>query len=90
VAPSATVSADFRLQTITLKDGRVLSGVVASENDSARTIRLLNEEVTVPRDEIISQKLEAVSIMPAGLLSVLSFEQKRDLIAYLMHPQQVK
>jgi len=89
VDPSAVMSADFRMTTLELEDGRLLSGVIAAETDRTVTLRLLNEEVTVAKEEIVSRKVAPVSMMPEGLLQTLRPEQARDLIAYLMHPRQV-
>jgi putative membrane-bound dehydrogenase-like protein len=89
VDPSAVVSADYCLNIITLKDGRVLGGIIAAQTERTLTVRLLTEETTVEKKEIVKQEASPVSMMPDGLLSALSREQVRDLIAYLMHPVQV-
>jgi putative membrane-bound dehydrogenase-like protein len=89
VDPSAVVSADYRMTVLTLKDGRVLSGVVAAQNDRTLTLRLLTEETTVEKSEIAKQETSPASMMPEGLLLALQPDQVRDLIAYLMHPTQV-
>lgn len=87
--PSGVVSADYRMSMVTLKDGRVLSGVVARQDDRTLTLRLMTEETTVEKAEIAKQDTSPVSMMPEGLLTALQPEQVRDLIAYLMHPSQV-
>lgn len=89
VDPSAVVSADYLMSVVTLKDGRVISGVVAAQNQRTLTLRMLTEETTVERTEIEKQVVSPVSMMPEGLLPALQPEQVRDLIAYLMHPSQV-
>lgn len=89
VDPSAVVSADFRMQVISLKDGRSLSGMVKEQNDRTLTLRQLNEEVTVEKSVITKQESPPVSMMPEGLLLALPDDMRRDLIAYLMHPSQV-
>ena len=83
------VSPDYRMSLLTMKDGRVLTGVVASQNDRTITLRTLTETLTLDRSEIEKQEISAVSMMPDGLLQALTAEQVRDLIAYLMHPTQV-
>jgi putative heme-binding domain-containing protein len=89
VDPSAVVSADYCLSIITLADGRVLSGIIVAQTERTLTVRLLTEETTVEKKEIVKQEASPVSMMPDGLLPALSREQVRDLIAYLMHPVQV-
>ena len=87
--PSAVVSADYRMTILTLDDGRVLTGVVASETDRAVILRQATEEITVAKDEIEKREVSPLSMMPEGLLTALSDDQVRDLIAYLKHPVQV-
>ncbi len=87
--PSGVVSADYRMSVLTLKDGRVLSGVIAEKNDRTLTLRTLAETMTVDLSEIAKKETSSLSMMPEGLLLALQPAQVRDLIAYLMHPVQV-
>lgn len=89
VDPSGVVSADYRMSILTLKDGRLLSGVVTRQDERTLTLRLMTDETTVEKSEIAKQEASPVSMMPEGLLTALQPEQIRDLIAYLMHPVQV-
>jgi putative heme-binding domain-containing protein len=88
--PSGVVSADFRMSLLTLKDGRSLSGVIAESNARTLTLRTLTEALTLDRSEITKTETSPMSMMPEGLLLAFQPEQIRDLIAYLMHPVQVK
>ncbi|HRJ08182.1 MAG TPA: c-type cytochrome [Prosthecobacter sp.] len=87
--PSAVVSADYRMSVLTLKDGRILSGVIAEKNERTVTLRTLTESLTLDRAEITKTETSPMSMMPEGLLLALQADQVRDLIAYLMHPVQV-
>ncbi len=87
--PSAEVSADYRMSLLTLKDERVLSGVIASETDRTLTLRQLTEEMTVEKEQIAKRETSPYSMMPEGLLLALQPDQIRDLAAYLMNPVQV-
>jgi putative membrane-bound dehydrogenase-like protein len=87
--PGAVVTADFRLNVVTLKDGRVLNGMISAKTDRTLTLKTMTEPVTVERTEIVKQDEMTQSMMPEGLLQAFSPEQVRDLIAYLMHPVQV-
>lgn len=89
VDPSAVVTADFRLTVVKLKDGRTLSGFVAARSPQTLTLRGIGESHTLERAEIASTEVSPQSLMPEGLLETLSAEQRRDLIAYLMHAGQV-
>ncbi len=88
--PSGVVSADFRMSLITLKDGRILSGVIASQDARTLTLRQLTGETTLEKTGIAKQETSPMSMMPEGLLLAFQPDQIRDLIAYLMHPVQVK
>ena len=87
--PNAVVSADYQMSILTLKDGRVLTGVVAGETDKAVELRQTEGSVAIGKDEIEKREVSPVSMMPEGLLLAFEEEQVRDLIAYLMHPVQV-
>jgi len=89
VDPGAVVNADMRLNVVTLKDGRVLNGMIAAKTDRTLTLKTATEPVTVERAEIVKQEELPMSLMPEGLLLAFSEAQVRDLIAYLMHPVQV-
>ncbi len=84
VDPSAVVPADFRMAIANLKDGRVLSGILAAQTDRTVTLRLLTETTTVERAAITKLEESPLSMMPEGLLDVLPDPTLGDLIAYLM------
>lgn len=87
--PSGVVSADYRVSIVTLKDGRVLSGVISASNDRTLTLRTLAESTTLDKAEIVKTETSPLSMMPEGLLLALPPESVKDLIGYLMHPSQV-
>ncbi len=89
VDPGAVVPADYRMAIVSLKDGRVLNGVMRDRNGRTVTVQSQTEEVTVEETDITSLEQPEQSLMPDGLLEGLSSEQARDLVAYLMHSQQV-
>jgi putative heme-binding domain-containing protein len=88
--PSGVVSADYRMSLLTLKDGRVLSGVITGTTNKTLSLRTLTEPLTLDRSEITKTETSPMSMMPEGLLLAFQPDQIRDLIAYLMHPVQVK
>lgn len=89
VDPSAVVSADYRITTITLKDGRIISGTIGAKTDRTLTLKSPVGDTTVETSAIEKQETTAVSMMPEGLLTAFQPDQVRDLIAYLMHQGQV-
>ena len=89
IDPSATVSADFRMMVVAMRDGRVLNGLVKAESPRTVTLQTQTEPVVLDRSEIESLRLSPSSLMPDGLLDTLSKAEVGDLIAYLAHPTQV-
>jgi putative heme-binding domain-containing protein len=87
--PSAVVTADFRMSVVTLKDGRVLNGVIKAKTDRTLTVQAMTERVTVERAEVSALQESNLSLMPEGLLEAMTPTQVRDLIAYLMNRSQV-
>jgi putative membrane-bound dehydrogenase-like protein len=87
--PGAVVPADYRMTMLTLEDGRVLTGVVASRDERTLSLRTLAGTVPIDLAEVVKTDLSPVSMMPEGLLQGLDDDQVRDLLAYLMHPVQV-
>ena len=89
IDPGAQVAADFRLNLVTLNDGRVVSGFIRSRNERTLTIQTLTGEMVLELSEISKEEELPVSMMPEGLIAAFSPDQIRDLFAYLMHPGQV-
>ncbi len=89
VDPSAVVSAEYRNSNVTLKDGRVLAGLMTTRTQRTLSLRTVTEEQTVELSEVVKEDVSPLSMMPEGLLRALQPEQVRDLLAYLMHPVQV-
>ena len=77
------------LTAITLKDGRVLNGLVRNANERTVTVISPAEQPTLERRAVESINLAEQSMMPEGLVDGLKPDELRDLIAYLMHPRQV-
>ena len=89
VDPSAVVAAEYRMTIFEMKDGRVLNGVIREKTDRTITLQSQTERATFERREIEAMAESSASMMPEGLLESLTANQRRDLIAYLMHPAQV-
>jgi putative heme-binding domain-containing protein len=89
VDPGAVVSKDFQMTVLGLADGRVVSGIVTSENDASIAIQTAQAKVTIPRSDVLERRQSTDSLMPEGLLQTLTPQQIRDLVAYLMSDAQV-
>jgi putative heme-binding domain-containing protein len=90
VDPSAVVNKDFRMSVLRMADGRILNGLVMSQDDERVVVQTAKEKLTLMRNEIDEIKLTTLSPMPEGILQPLKEEQVRDLVAYLMSPSQVE
>ena len=82
--PSAVVPPEYRLSTITMKDLRVLSGVIKSRTEKALTLQTPVEPLTLATEDVMSITTSERSLMPDGMLDALKETQIRDLIAFLM------
>jgi putative membrane-bound dehydrogenase-like protein len=89
IDPNAVVPADFRMSIVSLKNGRVLTGLVGARDGRTVAVQTQTERVLLERTEIDSIQDTPQSLMPDGLLTPLSEDQVCDLIAYLMSPEQV-
>jgi len=84
LAPSVVLAIEYRQTTVLLDDGRVLVGTVKPSSPNVLKLQTTTELVALPKDEIVSQKVAPISMMPDGLLDALDESKCRDLIAYLM------
>ncbi len=77
------------MSVVLLSDGRVLNGLVVSQNDQRIVLRTAQERLVIAADDVDEIQTTGLSAMPDGLLQSLSPDQIRDLMAYLMSPHQV-
>lgn len=81
--PSAVVPREYQVSIITTDSGRTLTGIVKEETERAVTVQTQNEVVIVPKDEIELRRQSNLSMMPEGMFERLTFDEVRDLVAYL-------
>lgn len=89
VNPNAEVPNAYRVATVTLRNGRVLSGFADQRDPKVVVVTMPNETVRVPKSDVVSLKQAEVSMMPEGLLMPLNDDEVRALIAYLSGSGQV-
>ena len=87
--PSALIGKDYLAHVVATKDGRVLTGIIRSEDKDAITLVTANETLIVPRPEVEERKPSEASMMPEGLWATLGDHEVRSLVAYLAGPSQV-
>ncbi|HZL91029.1 MAG TPA: PVC-type heme-binding CxxCH protein [Pirellulaceae bacterium] len=90
VDPSAVVNKDYRMSIVRVDDGRVLNGLILSQDDRRVVLQTAKEKFTILREEIEQIAPTTLSPMPDGILQPLTGEQVRDLVAYLMGAGQVE
>ncbi|MBX9628397.1 MAG: ThuA domain-containing protein [Gemmataceae bacterium] len=85
--PSFAINPDHVTQTVNLKDGRTLSGVVRTTPGGKLTIGDVKGTVTeIDRADVEELKSSAVSTMPDDLVKQLGPERTRDLLTFLLTP----
>jgi len=87
--PSADVGLDYQLSILTLKDGRVVSGMIRNETDTALTVQTADQQAVVDKSQVKNRQTLPTSMMPEGLFAAMSDADVRDLAAYLASPRQV-
>ena len=82
--PNAVIGKAYQLNIFTMKDGRVMSGVIKEENPAAVKIAMMGGlEFTLPQADIAKREVSKLSTMPEGLFDALQPEMVVDLVKYL-------
>ena len=85
IFPSATIVRDYGSFNVVLADGRVLTGLVAREDNDILELQLQTGKIErIQQDDIEEVVPNTVSIMPNGLEKTLNEQELADLIAYLV------
>jgi putative heme-binding domain-containing protein len=82
--PSQQIVEGFRVTSLALRDGQVLSGIIKTESQAE--LQLVDAQAKwwrVRVADIEERQVSSVSLMPEGLAKDLTNEQFTDLIAYL-------
>jgi putative membrane-bound dehydrogenase-like protein len=86
--PNREVDTRFLSYTAMLNDGRVLTGIVASESANGLTLRQADgKEDSILRADIESLKSSGQSLMPEGMEKQIDKQALADLIAFLKQPR---
>ena len=86
--PNRNVSEAFRNYTITMKDGKVLSGLFRREEGEVIVFAdITGKEFSVPKNEIAEQKASKYTLMPDHFGQVLSQDEFNMLLKYLLSLQ---
>ena len=89
IEPSADIPEAYQLVTLHTKNGQVLGGTVAQEDDQRVVLNLVGQTTTVLKADIAKREVSPMSMMPEGLLPTLQDAQVIDLVKYLQTTKQV-
>jgi putative heme-binding domain-containing protein len=91
VNPSAEIREGFETFVIETKNGRLLTGFLADQDNRVVVLRGVDgQSLIIARDEIEEMRKGDRSVMPEDTLKGLSEQQLRDLFAYLRSSQPVQ
>jgi putative heme-binding domain-containing protein len=83
--PSLVIGAAYQARQVVTTEGRVLTGLVAEENEQRVVLKIQGGKAeAIPRDEIDEMTTSALSLMPEGLEKQLTPPELSDLFAYLV------
>ena len=84
LVPDHEIAPGYVSYNLAVRDGRVLTGLIASESPASITLRQpLGKEDTIPRDEVEELSASGRSLMPQGLENTINRQEFADLLAYL-------
>jgi putative membrane-bound dehydrogenase-like protein len=83
IDPNREVDPSFWQWNVTTKSGETLSGVIAGENAASITLRNVNGDVEVKKDDVATRDNTRRSLMPEGL-EALGAESLRDILTFMV------
>ena len=84
IVPDAEIAPAFAAYLVTTKDGRTLSGIMASETPASLTLRgPLAQESVLSRADVAKLEALPTSLMPTGLEQGMSLQEIADLLGFL-------
>jgi putative heme-binding domain-containing protein len=81
IAPSERLSPGFGMESLTLKDGKNITGTLLEEGETVLVVRASEASITVPILSIAKRENMASSMPPMG--AIMSKRELRDMIAFL-------
>jgi putative heme-binding domain-containing protein len=85
LTPNAQLESGYYRHDITLKDGTLASGFLASDKGGTLVLKQIGADArAIPKKQVKEHKVSRRSLMPEGLIDGFSEQQVADLFAYLM------
>ncbi len=82
--PNAVIGQDFQARVLVTAEGRVVTGLLMKETSDAYTVRTLNDQVVIRKEEVDEMRVSTNSFMPEGLLKTLNQREQIELLKFLM------
>jgi putative heme-binding domain-containing protein len=85
--PNREVSPEYVAYNVTLKDGSVLTGIIATQTSNSVTLKQVGREgpgIVILRNNIEEMTSSAVSLMPEGFEESINPEEMANLLAFLL------
>lgn len=83
--PSLVIGASYQARTVVTSDGRVLTGLLAEDNDQRVVLKLQGGKLEpIARDDVEELRVSPLSMMPEGLETQLKPAELVDLFAFLV------
>lgn len=83
--PNRNVDQAFRMTTLAIEDGKILSGLLLNDEGEIFTLAdSQGQEIRVPKDSVDERRISPLSPMPANLVDQIEEPAFYDLIAYLL------
>ncbi len=82
--PSLVIGASYQARTVITADGRVLTGLLAEDNEQRIVLKTQGgKQEIIPREDVEEVAISKLSLMPEGLEKQLTSQQLADLFAFL-------
>ena len=84
INPNAVIGRNYQARIIITTSGRIVTGLIESETPQTITVRTLDQQETISRDDIDEMQISQDSFMPSSLLKTLDQRQRIELLKYVM------
>ncbi len=85
LTPNAQLESGYYRHDITMKDGTLASGFLASDAGSTLVLKQIGADArAIPKDQVKEHTVSKRSLMPEGLIDGFTEKQVADLFGYLM------
>jgi len=84
IDPNLVIGKPYYVHVARLKDGDVVSGLLAEESETQVVLKDQTRTINIPRANLEKLTVQEISFMPEGLEQQMSEQEFRDLVAFLL------